>query len=58
MICPECKTEYGYFRMNKDEWVCRKCGKVTKKKDKMNDYDPHYLEKLNQKSVDEMVRGK
>lgn len=44
--------------MNKDEWVCRKCGKVTKKKDKMNDYDPHYLEKLNQKSVDEMVRGK
>jgi len=29
MECAECKTEYGYIRMDSQEWVCRKCGQIT-----------------------------
>ncbi len=29
MECNGCKTEYGYFRMESREWVCRKCGHIT-----------------------------
>ncbi len=30
MICPKCNTENGYFRLNTNEWICRKCGTITK----------------------------
>jgi len=30
MECPKCKTEFGYFRLETNEWVCRKCGKISK----------------------------
>jgi len=29
MICPQCKTENGYARIDTKDWVCRKCGKIT-----------------------------
>ncbi len=30
MICNRCKTEFGYVRLDSKEWVCRKCGKISK----------------------------
>ncbi len=30
MICKNCKTEYGYVRFETKEWVCRKCGTISK----------------------------
>ena len=30
MICPKCKTENGYARIETKDWVCRKCGKISK----------------------------
>ncbi len=29
MICPKCKTENGYVRIETKDWVCRKCGKIS-----------------------------
>ncbi len=29
MICPKCKTENGYARLETKDWVCRKCGKIS-----------------------------
>ena len=29
MICPNCKTENGYARIETRDWVCRKCGKIS-----------------------------
>ncbi len=30
MKCPKCKTEFGYVRFDTKEWVCRKCGIISK----------------------------
>ena len=30
MQCPKCKTENGYARLETQDWVCRKCGKISK----------------------------
>ena len=29
MICPKCKTENGYARIETKDWVCRKCSKIS-----------------------------
>ncbi len=29
MKCPKCKKNFGYVRLNKQEWCCRNCGTVS-----------------------------
>lgn len=33
MKCKKCNTENGYFRLETKEWICRKCGTITKIKE-------------------------
>jgi ribosomal protein L37AE/L43A len=28
-VCDKCKTSMGYLRIKQNEWVCRRCGKIT-----------------------------
>jgi len=32
MKCSKCDTENGYVRIETQDWVCRKCGKISKLK--------------------------